>query len=257
MGKEDKVIEGTEAVANGTDPQEKTCEDVTEKKVGKHDGPKEMEEDKKDNDKTAAEKMDEDPKGKECKDEKEKEAAGEGKVELTEEDNGTPNKKDEAKDKEEIKGAVDEKIDRSKDEEKKKDAKVEDTEEEKGSKKSVKGKRVQKTREKKKESEVKKEQEPKTPASDRPVRERKSVERLVATIEKESVKEFQIPKVVCLFLVFSFLFDFDLTTSSCTFTRLLIYSLLLQFQGRGTPLKDIPNGTRLLLLIHLAVLYCL
>ncbi|KAK1397134.1 DEK C-terminal domain-containing protein [Heracleum sosnowskyi] len=54
----------------------------------------------------------------------------------------------------------------------------------------------------------KKKEEPKTPvapASDRPVRERKSVERLVATIDKDSGKDFQIEK------------------------------------GRGTALKDIPN----------------
>ncbi|KAH6764432.1 hypothetical protein C2S51_015681 [Perilla frutescens var. frutescens] len=54
----------------------------------------------------------------------------------------------------------------------------------------------------------KKENEPKTPpafAIERPVRERKSVERLVATIEKDSTKEFRIEK------------------------------------GRGTALKDIPN----------------
>ncbi|KAK6149406.1 hypothetical protein DH2020_016931 [Rehmannia glutinosa] len=55
---------------------------------------------------------------------------------------------------------------------------------------------------------VDKEKEPITPAAsriDRPVRERKSVERLVATVEKDSAKEFHIGK------------------------------------GRGTPLKDIPN----------------
>ncbi|KAL8147696.1 hypothetical protein AgCh_005137 [Apium graveolens] len=61
--------------------------------------------------------------------------------------------------------------------------------------------KIKKTLEKKKE-------EPKTPvalASDRPVRERKSVERLVASIEKDSGKEFHIEK------------------------------------GRGAALKDIPN----------------
>ncbi|CAA3004435.1 DNA ligase 1-like isoform X1, partial [Olea europaea subsp. europaea] len=54
----------------------------------------------------------------------------------------------------------------------------------------------------------KKEEEPKTTtpyAIERPLRERKSVERLVATIEKDNVKDFQIEK------------------------------------GRGTALKDIPN----------------
>lgn len=41
----------------------------------------------------------------------------------------------------------------------------------------------------------KKEIEPKTPFSDRPVRERKSVERLVAVVDKDSSKEFHVEKV--------------------------------------------------------------
>ncbi|KAF8031711.1 hypothetical protein BT93_D0817 [Corymbia citriodora subsp. variegata] len=49
------------------------------------------------------------------------------------------------------------------------------------------------------------ERTPRTPTVDRPVRERKSVERLVASIERDASKDFQIEK------------------------------------GRGTPLKDIPN----------------
>ncbi|XP_022932335.1 glutamic acid-rich protein-like [Cucurbita moschata] len=57
----------------------------------------------------------------------------------------------------------------------------------------------------KNEEDEKEEAEIRTPIIDRPVRERKSVERLVASIERHSVKEFQIEK------------------------------------GRGTPLKDIPN----------------
>ncbi|XWS51744.1 hypothetical protein CRYUN_Cryun11dG0009800 [Craigia yunnanensis] len=55
------------------------------------------------------------------------------------------------------------------------------------------------------EVEEKKEPEQRTPLTDRPVRERKSVERLVASIDKDASREFQIEK------------------------------------GRGTPLKDIPN----------------
>jgi protein DEK len=51
---------------------------------------------------------------------------------------------------------------------------------------------------KKKVVEEKKEPEPRTPAFDRPQRERKSVERLVATIDKDAVKEFQIEKVFFL-----------------------------------------------------------
>lgn len=77
----------------------------------------------------------------------------------------------------------------------------------KGSKKRVRGKNAEKVKEKTREVKKKKEKElePRTPAIDRPVRERKSVERLVASIEKEVVKEFHIEK------------------------------------GPGTALKDIPN----------------
>ena len=45
--------------------------------------------------------------------------------------------------------------------------------------------------------------EPRTPTIDRPVRERKSVERLVASIDKDATKEFHIEKV----FVFSFIFE--------------------------------------------------
>nr|GMC53687.1 DNA ligase 1-like isoform X1 [Ipomoea batatas] len=80
----------------------------------------------------------------------------------------------------------------------------------KGSKKNAKSKSnsVEKDKKKKKAVEAKKEKEPRTPMPptiDRPVRERKSVERLVASIEKDAVKEFRVEK------------------------------------GRGTALKDIPN----------------
>ncbi|CAL0317434.1 unnamed protein product [Lupinus luteus] len=77
--------------------------------------------------------------------------------------------------------------------------------EEKGSKKYRKGKiNGEKVEEK---GEVLKETEPRTPAISRPVRERKTVERLVTSIEKDAYKELHIAK------------------------------------GRGTPLKDIPNVT--------------
>ncbi|KAF5194920.1 hypothetical protein FRX31_015493, partial [Thalictrum thalictroides] len=69
---------------------------------------------------------------------------------------------------------------------------------------STKGKRSKKTGDKKEVTE----EEPTSPtgfSSNRPVRERKSVERLVATVEKEPTREFLVGK------------------------------------GRGTALKDIPN----------------
>ncbi|OMP04236.1 hypothetical protein COLO4_09822 [Corchorus olitorius] len=81
--------------------------------------------------------------------------------------------------------------------------------ESKGSKGSKKRGKVQnageKVKGKAKKAEEKKEPEQRTPLTNRPVRERKSVERLVATVDKEASKELQIEK------------------------------------GRGTPLKDIPN----------------
>lgn len=87
--------------------------------------------------------------------------------------------------------------------------KEEDSKEEKGSKKRQgRNSDGEKVRDRTKEVEKKKEQEPSTPAAsgiERPVRERKSVERLVASIERETVKEFHIEK------------------------------------GHGTQLKDIPN----------------
>lgn len=63
---------------------------------------------------------------------------------------------------------------------------------------------------------------------DRPVRERKTVERLVEVIEKEMNKEFVVEKVPFFMLIFT-----------CLFLVLTDFPLL---QGRGTPLKDIPSG---------------
>ena len=48
----------------------------------------------------------------------------------------------------------------------------------------------------KNQEDEKEEAEIRTPIIDRPVRERKSVERLVASIERHAVKEFQIEKVL-------------------------------------------------------------
>lgn len=76
---------------------------------------------------------------------------------------------------------------------------------EKESKKHTRGKSDGRQSMNKKKKVAEKEQEPRTPASDRPVRERKSVERLVSIIERDTSREFYVEK------------------------------------GSGTPLKDIPN----------------
>ncbi|CAF2107235.1 unnamed protein product [Brassica napus] len=75
------------------------------------------------------------------------------------------------------------------------DDKEEEKEKSKSSKKRGKGKSSgEKVGKKTKNEEEKKDSEPKTPFSDRPVRERKSVERLVAVIDTDSFKEFRIEK---------------------------------------------------------------
>ncbi|VVB16095.1 unnamed protein product [Arabis nemorensis] len=117
----------------------------------------------------------------------------------------------------ESKGGNENEIDESKDEkEDEKEETMDDKEDEKEesnhdknedtnkSNKRGKGK-TDKVRGNTKSEEDKKDIEPRTPFSDRPVRERKSVERLVALVDKDSSKEFQVAK------------------------------------GKGTPLKDIPN----------------
>ncbi|KAG2256414.1 hypothetical protein Bca52824_075708 [Brassica carinata] len=93
----------------------------------------------------------------------------------------------------------DEKEERNDDKEDEKAESGDDKEEEKdkskGSKKRGKGKSSgEKVGKKTKNKEEKKDSEPKTPFSDRPVRERKSVERLVAVIDTDSSKEFRIEK---------------------------------------------------------------
>ncbi|CAN6894829.1 unnamed protein product [Brassica oleracea] len=93
----------------------------------------------------------------------------------------------------------DEKEERNDDKEDEKAESGDDKEEEKdkskSSKKRGKGKSSgEKVGKKTKNEEEKKDSEPKTPFSDRPVRERKSVERLVAVIDTDSSKEFRIEK---------------------------------------------------------------
>lgn len=192
MGEENTVSEAAEVTENGTSLPEKKGEAVTEKKELQN-GVKDMEEDKDDekDEKTGAGKMDEE---KESKEENGNGKAEEPKTEAMEEDT-SPNEKEVIGEKGETKDEVEEKGDVTE--------KVEGQDEEKavgkagkGSKKRVRGKNAEKVKEKTREvKEKKKELEPRTPAIDRPVRERKSVERLVASIEKEVVKEFHIEKV--------------------------------------------------------------
>lgn len=192
MGEENTVSEAAEVTENGTSLPEKKGEAVTEKKELQN-GVKDMEEDKDDekDEKTGAGKMDEE---KESKEENGNGKAEEPKTEAMEEDT-SPNEKEVIGEKGETKDEVEEKGDVTE--------KVEGQDEEKaagkagkGSKKRVRGKNAEKVKEKTREvNEKKKELEPRTPAIDRPVRERKSVERLVASIEKEVVKEFHIEKV--------------------------------------------------------------
>ncbi|KAL2455510.1 DEK domain-containing chromatin associated protein [Forsythia ovata] len=167
-----------EAAANGNAKPEEKSEVVTVKKDEANNGVTEMEEDKKDDGKDEAPSMDVDKKP-----------------------------VDEVEDK------VEEDIDEVKAEEEE----PEEHKEEKGSKKRPRTKsrsgRKDKIKKKKAEEEpetpvVEKEKQPKTPtrkkeeepktttpyAIERPVRERKSVERLVAAIEMETAKEFQIEK---------------------------------------------------------------
>lgn len=191
----------TEKVVNGTSLLEKTVKAATEKKE-EQNGIKEMEEDKK-IDKSETAKMDEDTEpneDKESKEETEKEESEEQKTEAMEED-ASPSEKEatELKDgaKDEVEGEAD--VDKKKED---KDEEKAESKAAKGSKKRGKGKSEEKVKEKTKKVEEKKDPEPRTPATDRPVRERKSVERLVASIEKEAVKEFQIEKVFLFSLVF-------------------------------------------------------
>ncbi|KAB2044483.1 hypothetical protein ES319_D01G093700v1 [Gossypium barbadense] len=128
-----------------------------------------MEEDKKDNENVETEKMDEDQ---ECKQDKE------SKEEFEE---GKEDSKTEAMEEEESHSKENDKEEKV--EELKEEEKTQESKEGKGSKKRGK---VQNSGEK--------ETEQRTPLRDRPVREHKSVERLVASIDKDASREFQIKK---------------------------------------------------------------
>ncbi|KAF5728464.1 hypothetical protein HS088_TW21G00611 [Tripterygium wilfordii] len=242
MGEGDSKTEVPDSSANGNCMPDKVDEVVT-KKEQESDGVEEMEEVEERVEKVVTEKMDDDQHtnegresngmAKKVEEEKENpkaesiekdsahqdtEEEEEPKAESMEQDIGPAENRD-TEEKEEAKEEAEEKVDGSgAEEEEKVDAsnveqekKTENNEEEKGPKK--RGKERSGSRKKGAGAKVKdnrkavkeKEPEQRTPATDRPVRERKSVERLVASIERDAVKDFLIEK------------------------------------GRGIPLKDIPN----------------
>ncbi|KAJ0751374.1 putative protein DEK [Helianthus annuus] len=213
MGEEKVTSEGGEAVANGTMSPTKSNNDVSEKKDEKKEGVEETQDEVKDkNEEVNVDQKD----AKVSKDDKEEEK------EVTDcKEEGDDERKEEAKsDAMEV------------DDEQRDDKVAENADSEEGGSKNHATKKSggEKGKNKKEIEEKKKNDEPKTPVGptiDRPVRERKSVERLVAIIDQDTSKEFHVEK------------------------------------GRGTALKDIPNGKVLNLLLHLsfhsdvAILVCI
>ncbi|KAL8215697.1 hypothetical protein R6Q57_022534 [Mikania cordata] len=199
MGEEKLTADVGEIVANGTISPTKSKNDVNEKKDGKKLGVEEKCDDIEDSVKNKSEEVNMDQKDAEVsKDDKE-----EKEVKVSQEE-GEHKRQEEAKsdamDVDDV-GNVNE----HHDDQIQETADLEDA----GSKERVTKKSGgEKGKNKKATEDKKKTDEPKTPVGpliDRPVRERKSVERLVAVIEQDNAKEFHIEK------------------------------------GRGTALKDIPN----------------
>ncbi|MCE3049996.1 hypothetical protein HAX54_046269 [Datura stramonium] len=208
MGEGDTVAELAEVSANNNVAAEDKSDAFTEKNNGKKDEIKEVEEERKETDEKDIENMDIDKEEvKESKEDEEEKADQESKgaeekpatkFEVMKEE--TAEKPD--KDKEEVEDVAN--IQKEEKESR------EEHGVEKGSKESDKSESgaQKKDRKRKRQVEDKKELQPKTPLAstiERPVRQRKSVERLVASIELELTKEIHIEK------------------------------------GRGTALKDIPN----------------
>ncbi|KAJ0936427.1 hypothetical protein HanRHA438_Chr03g0130921 [Helianthus annuus] len=188
MGEEGATAEVAETVENGTVSTDKAANDVSEKKE-------------------AVEEMEKDVKEKkegEGEEEKGNEEPESGPMEV--DDKKAPDEETENKDTEAADSKEEEENNK---EENQEEEDQEETPEEKRTKKGAKKKGGdEKSNSKTKASVEKKEKEPTTPAVptiERPVRQRKSVERLVAVIERDSTKEFHILK------------------------------------GCGTALKDIPN----------------
>ncbi|XP_022855617.1 protein DEK-like isoform X1 [Olea europaea var. sylvestris] len=245
MGEEDGQSDKLEAAANGNDKLEEKSEVVTEKKGEENNGVTEMEEDIKGDGKDESKNMEVDKvQINESKETEEKEAENgigekyekeeskdkkqmeETKGEEEKEETKSEGKEDESSKKPD--DEAEDKVEGDVDEVNAEEGEPEENKEVKGSKKQprTKSRSGQKDKSKKKKAEeekleapiekkakqtktpTRKMEEPKTTtpyAIERPVRERKSVERLVATIEKDNAKDFQIE------------------------------------EGRGTALKDIPN----------------
>ncbi|XAR67370.1 hypothetical protein NMG60_11002099 [Bertholletia excelsa] len=189
------MTEVAEVAANGTMIPEKKGEDAPQNKDEEKDGVNKMEEDGKD-DEIETQRMDVDPEGKENNAIKEEEKGSEEEVKENEEETRSKAMEEETekKETEDSKEKVEEMLDGES---------KQVTPSKRGGKGKNAGVKVNSSRKK-----VEEKKEPKTPmvsTNGRPIRERKSVERLVAIIEKDSVKEFYIGK------------------------------------GPGTALKDIPN----------------
>ncbi|KAI8553007.1 hypothetical protein RHMOL_Rhmol06G0311800 [Rhododendron molle] len=202
MGEEETMSEVAEAAPDGNITAEHKDEDVPQTK---EEHVKEMEEDRND-EKAGTQKMDVDEVGEEKTEEEEKkeEKQSIGEEEETKEDTRSDDMEDEmkAKENEESEEKGEEKVDELKEEEERDG----ESKQEKVSKGRGKGRTPGiKAKSIKKEVEEEQQKTPVTSPTNRPVRARKSVERLVESFEMESVKEFHIEK------------------------------------GRGAALRDIPN----------------
>ncbi|XP_058218909.1 DEK domain-containing chromatin-associated protein 3-like [Rhododendron vialii] len=204
MGEEETMSEVAEAAPDGNITAEHKVEDVPQTK---EEHVKEMEEDRND-EKAGTQKMDVDEVGEENKEteeeEKKEEKQSKGEEEETKEDTRSDDMEEEmkAKENEENEEKGEEKVDELKEEEERDG----ESKQEKVSKGRGKGRTPGiKAKSIKKEVEEEQQKTPVTSPTNRPVRARKSVERLVESFEMESVKEFLIEK------------------------------------GRGAALRDIPN----------------
>lgn len=214
MGDEENKSENPEVVANGTSLPEKPAEAVAGKKERKEDGVQDMDEDGKgDGMKTMDEdkKTDADTEVKEDNDAVAEKGKDKNKEKEEKEENGS--KEDDGTEEKE------EKDDEVKEAETEEVPKSEETKVAKGSNRRARSKSggVEGKEKKSRAVKTKKEPPPRTPATiDRPQRERKSVERLVASTERDTSRELQIEKVF-----FQLIFSVPILLSNCEFCVLL------------------------------------
>lgn len=191
MGEEETMSEVAQAAPDGNITAEHKVEDVPQTK---EEHVKEMEEDRND-EKAGTQKMDVDEVGEENKETEEEEKKEEKQSKGEEEDTRSDDMEEEMKAKE------NEESEEKKGEEKEGELKEEEerdgeSKQEKVSKGRGKGRTPGiKSKSIKKEVEEEQQKTPVTSPTNRPVRARKSVERLVESFEMESVKEFHIEKV--------------------------------------------------------------